>query len=340
MTILCNLFLIALVAISVSIFPLWVSSHNLLGADRVAGPVVFFFLSVLRWIGLSVALIYCATHGAFTNSGRGGVAAALVIAFSVLEILTLVLVSEGASGHAAWLDNLTVLMSVAMPLPLACYFFWWLDFRIDEPLSWLRWVAIGCSASFAVLGLAVNTAGDRVESQNQKDAVYVAAKYLESRTAEFRRMRLDDAGDDVGRWLVFTRPGEPEPVRAEALASIATRPNLVSELARCMLYVNLYDAGDAARYLGEMKPAPDELGEPFRQYSGHVVEGMHNELAAGELDKYFSEGAEAAVIGARTLPNVDVRRELQQMAELLRTRNSERTRAAVAAIDAYLAAQR
>jgi hypothetical protein len=91
-----------------------------------------------------------------------------------------------------------------------------------------------------------------------------------------------------------------------------------------MVYLSLYDSNRAVRYLAEMKPVPpEELVDPFRHYAGHVIDGMHSELAAGELDKYFSEGAEAAVMGARALSLI------QQMAELLRARNTDRTRAAV-----------
>jgi hypothetical protein len=344
MTILCNMFLIVVALLSVSIFPLWVSSHNLLGADRIAGPVVFFFLGAFRWLCLSVAVVSCASQGAFTNRGRGGVTVALVITFAILEIVALFLSSEGAAGHPSWLADLIVLMSVAMPLPLAGYLCWWLDFRPHETVAfpWVRWLAIGCSVGFALIGLALGSADDRMESQREKDPAYVAAKYLESRTIEYRRMRLDDPGDSVGRWLAFTGPEEPASLRAEALASIAARPHLVSELGRAMLYLNLYDSIPPVRYLAEMKPAPsEELVEPFRQYAANVIGRMHKELAAGELDKYFSEAAEAAVLGARVLRpyQVDIRSELLQMAALLRARNTDRTRTAVAAIDDFLASR-
>jgi len=208
------------------------------------------------------------------------------------------------------------LLSVAISLPLVCSLFWWLHLRGAQMagIAWLRWLAIGCSAGFALIGVALGTAEDRLESQlaNAPDPTYPPTQLS---TATGRSLASDC--------------NEP---RAQAAC-----PN--SNLDRTKFYLNLHDASTGVRFWGEIKRvAPEELVYPFRMYAGELIDRMRSEPEAGESDKYFAKRAEIVVKLASALRpyNFDVSPELTQIAELLRRRHRAQTRVAVAAIERFL----
>jgi len=305
----CNLLLLAAGGASILILPLWMSSQNSIGPDRIGGTIVCFFLLAARWMCMSIPLLRAASQGAFSSEqGGGGPGAALgmVAVYSILELYSFLCASEKSAGPF-------IILPILMPVTIGLYMFWWFSRGLAAPAPpWMRWAALGSTVGVMIFGLVVGGIITGIQEWREKDPAHIAEQDALGRRALYH---MPNPNDSITQPLSFIGPDEAADLRAEALAALANRPNLIPELAQELERQNLHEASNAIRYMAQMEPAPpQQLLAPFRRF----VEFLKQDIQEQHTDDSLVESLNAAIRGAHAL-QVNIRPELAEMAEALRS---------------------
>jgi hypothetical protein len=205
-----------------------------------------------------------------------------------------------AFGLPAVLSKATLLVPLALPLPLVVFAFRKLN--VGE-LS--HWPAIWSTCGIATLGIAAFAGGAMRDDPREKDRAYQLEK-------EMRWYRTITSLGDVDALLRFMSPETFPEIRALAIADLAKRPNLVAEFAEVFANGGVSDGAGAARYLKEMPAAPGSLIEPYTKFADRALKLIAESLTESEFSTYAGH-AEAVAMGAEALRTHTVDRQIAEM---------------------------
>jgi hypothetical protein len=325
MTIVANLALAAVVALTLCIIPVWQSIPGSLGAgpDRAA-VVINPIICAARWFLMSIVMAVCASRGALSTRG----ATALIGLYFLFEMIAALCMAGQAFGLPGFLSHATVLIPLSLPMPLAAFTFWWLNLAPAGAEPNARSLAIWVSTAIAALGIAAFVAGAMSEDPREKDRAYQLDK-------EMRWYRTITSLGEIDSLLRFMGPETFPEVRALAVTDLGKRPNLVGELANVFANGSVADAAGAARYLPEMTAAPTrELVDAYVKFTDRTLELLRTALRESEAE-WLAADAEAVMIGARALHIRGVDPQLREMSAMLK-RFPDRTARVTASIDEFL----
>jgi hypothetical protein len=324
MTIVGNLALLAVIALTLCVVPIWQSIPNPGGPDRAA-VAINPILCGARWFLLSIVLAICAARGAFS----AWAVALLIAVYFVFEMIAAFCMAGQAFGLPGLLSKATVLIPLTLPAPLVAYTFWWLNLRPAGFTMGARGTAIWGSTAIATLGILAFVCGAMTDNRKADDP---AAKVQR----EVERYRTIARDSDVETLLRFLEPSILPEVRALAVADLAARSDVITSLSRVFASGSVRDGSRAARLLPELKSASAAgLLDPFRKFADRTVELLSSVDVSLDFQGCV-EHAESVLIGARALGTHELDGQLKRLRTILNRYPDERTAAMSSEIESFL----